>query len=388
MASIQKRDSGRWRARYRDRAGKEHARHFTRKVDAQRWLDEVTADVLTGRYVDPKAGRITFAKWFEDWSGRQVWVDGTLVAARQAADSVPFGSVRLDRITPADVQGWVKAMTQPAGSEWKDGRPGRKTGLAASTIQVRFNYVHMCLRAAVAEKRLAEDPSADVRLPRQARAATRMQIPTPDEVRRVLDAAPEHFQAFIAVCAFAGLRLGEAAGLQVGDVDFLGRTLTIARQVQGQTRAAVTVVAPKAASGRTVPIPDELTTMLAAHLREVGVIELDGAQWLFTAGGGHLLNRNSAGNLWRQAAAAAGVTGYTLHDCRHFYASALIAAGCDVVTVQRALGHAQASITLDTYSHLWPNAEDRTRSAVRGLMRSTLGLADSGRTLGREPASG
>jgi len=60
MASITKRPDGVWRARYRDEAGREHAKHFPRKVDAQRWLDEVTAAVVTGQYVDPKAGRITW----------------------------------------------------------------------------------------------------------------------------------------------------------------------------------------------------------------------------------------------------------------------------------------------------------------------------------------
>ncbi len=56
MASISKRPDGRWRARYRDANGKEHAKHFDRKADAQRWVDEVTASIVTGRYVDPNAG--------------------------------------------------------------------------------------------------------------------------------------------------------------------------------------------------------------------------------------------------------------------------------------------------------------------------------------------
>jgi len=59
MASITKRPDGRWRARYRDEAGKEHAKHFDRRVDGQRWLDEVTAAAVTGQYVDRKAGRKT-----------------------------------------------------------------------------------------------------------------------------------------------------------------------------------------------------------------------------------------------------------------------------------------------------------------------------------------
>ena len=60
MANIQKRPDGRWRARYRDANGKKHAKHFDRKVDAQRWVDEVTASIVTGQYVDPRAARITF----------------------------------------------------------------------------------------------------------------------------------------------------------------------------------------------------------------------------------------------------------------------------------------------------------------------------------------
>jgi integrase len=65
-----------------------------------------------------------------------------------------------------------------------------------------------------------------------------------------------------------------------------------------------------------------------------------------------------------------------VHSLRHFFASGLIAAGCDVVTVQRAMGHASATVTLRTYAHLWPTAEDRTRSAAADLMRT----ADSSRT--------
>jgi integrase len=57
---------------------------------------------------------------------------------------------------------------------------------------------------------------------------------------------------------------------------------------------------------------------------------------------------------------------------RHFYASGLIASGCDVVTVQRALGHASANTTLATYSHLWPDADDRTRTAAAHLMTAAL----------------
>jgi hypothetical protein len=78
MASIAKRPDGQWRARYRDDAGREHAKHFRRRVDAQRWLDEVTTAVVTGTYADPKAGKITSGRSMPDGrsgksGSRQPW---------------------------------------------------------------------------------------------------------------------------------------------------------------------------------------------------------------------------------------------------------------------------------------------------------------------------
>jgi hypothetical protein len=83
---------------------------------------------------------------------------------------------------------------------------------------------------------------------------------------------------------------------------------------------------------------------------------------------------------WRKVRDKVGIE-HRLHDLRHFYASGLIAAGCDVVTVQRALGHSSAAIT---YSHLWPDANDRTRKAAAGLFAEAIGsTADALRTKGR-----
>jgi integrase len=77
---------------------------------------------------------------------------------------------------------------------------------------------------------------------------------------------------------------------------------------------------------------------------------------------------------WQTVRERANVT-YSLHNLRHFYASGLIAANCDVVTVQRALGHASASTTLNVYGHLWPDANDRTRRAAGELVDAALGTA-------------
>lgn len=171
------------------------------------WLDEVTAAMVTGDHVDPAAGRGTFRAWFTEWSGRQVWERGTVLAARQAADSVAVADVPIRPIRPSHVQQWVKAVSQPAG--------GRRCGLALSTIRTRCNHVHMAMRAAVVDRIITADPSAGVPLPRARKAAAAMTIPAVEAVGRALDVAPTWFRPFIAVCAFAGLRLGEAAGLRL-----------------------------------------------------------------------------------------------------------------------------------------------------------------------------
>ena len=61
-----------------------------------------------------------------------------------------------------------------------------------------------------------------------------------------------------------------------------------------------------------------------------------------------------------------------LHELRHYFASGLIAAGCDDVTVQRAMGHASATTTLGTCAHLWPTAADKTRAAASSMAMAVL----------------
>lgn len=206
-----------------------------------------------------------------------------------------------------------------------------------------------------------------------------MLIPSPADVGKLLDASEVWFEPFVAMCAFAGLRLGQAAAVQLTDIDFLRRTLSVQRQIQRAGKGEVSITPPKYGSERVIHISDALVTMLAQHVEHIGVHSVH--QWLFIGDGGLPPHQNTIGYWWRKTVKDARLTGVHLHDLRHFYASGFIAAGCDVVTVQRALGHSKATTTLNTYSHLWPTAEDRTRSAAGDMMNEALGnLADSVRT--------
>jgi hypothetical protein len=163
--NIAKRDNGKWRARYRDEYGKEHSRHFDRKIDAQKWLDQVTSAVVTGTYADPKAGRITFAAFFGEWSARQVWAPGTVLAMSLAARSVPFAEKPMKQVRRSDIETWIKQMDA--------------AGLAPGTIKTRYVNVRSVFRAAVKDRLIGADPTDAVRLPRGRRTTWPCRSPRP-----------------------------------------------------------------------------------------------------------------------------------------------------------------------------------------------------------------
>lgn len=285
------------------------------------------------------------------------WAPGTVLAMSLAARSVPFGSKPMKQVRRSDVEAWIKSM--------------HAAGLAPGTIKTRYVNVRSVFRAAVKDKVIGSDPTDGVRLPRGRRADAAMSIPTPEEVGQLITVADERFRPFIGLCAFAGLRLGEAAGIQLGDVDFLRKSLKVSSQVQRVNGGAIDVRAPKYGSERVVYLADSLVNVLAEHVANHGTTGED--RWLFAGEGDDPPHQNTVGYWWRKTLRDAGLAGIKLHDLRHFYASGLIAAGCDVVTVQRSLGHAKATTTLNTYAHLWPTAEDRTRKAAESIMSESLG---------------
>lgn len=355
MASIQKRPNGKYLVRWRNDENRERSKQFDLMRDAKRYAAEVETQLARGTYVDPQAGNITLQNYFDDWKKRQIWTGGTGRTMRFSVCSATFTDLPLNKIRKSHVESWVKHM---------------ELSLAPNTIHSRFQNVRTVLRAAVDDDLILKDPSQGVRLPRRQNRATAMRIPTAREVKQVYASSEGWFGAFIALCAFAGLRRGEAAALKLNDIDFLGRTIHVQRQVQKEPRRDPEIRSPKYNSDRTVFIPDDLVIILSEHVKNHGVYGKE--QWLFPGQKGWPLNPRQASYRWERALLNSEVAQISLHDLRHFFASGLIASGCDVVTVQRAMGHKSPSVTLDTYSHMWPDAADRTRAAVGGLMKDVF----------------
>lgn len=363
MANIQKRQNGKWRARYRDDAGKEHARHFERKTDAQRWLDEVSASVLTGQYVDPRAGRITFRVYAEQWRQAKPHRPTTAVKAEQhlRVHAYPsFGDLPLARIRRSDVQSWVTGLQK---------KPGKADGMKASTVRTTFNTVRAVFQAAVHDRVITASPCTGVDLPEVPR---RKVVPlSVDQVRALSAAMPEQYRALVILAAGSGLRPGELFGLQVRHVDFFKRQLHVEQQVQQTPKGGTRVCPPKTKeSERVVPLPDVVVHALVAHLKTFPA-GLD--NFLFQdPRGGPIVATRLMDSAWRPARNAAGLPTTGMHQLRHTYASLLIAAGESVKVVSERLGHTNAAMTLNVYSHLWPDSEDRTRKAIDGAFATPV----------------
>ena len=237
---------------------------------------------------------------------------------------------------------------------------GRTEVLAPATVETVFRIFYAILSDAVRDRLIVHNPAKNIRLPRKAKSA--IVPPTVDQVEAVIGEMPDRYQSVVTLAAGTGLRQGECFGLSVDRVDFLRRSISVDRQIVLAGSGPPEFGPPKTeASIRTVPLPHVVAEALAAHLEQwsTGPDDL-----IFTNSHGGIVRRNRFNEIWRPATERAGVESLRFHDLRHFYASLLINHGESVKVVQARLGHASASETLDTYAHLWPDNEDRTRAAV------------------------
>jgi integrase len=352
VASISKRPNGKWLARWREYpGGPQRSRQFDRKADGERFLTRVESSKLDGSYLDPAAGRVSVCEYAERWRlaqvHRQSTADRLEVELRRRVYPA-FGDRPIASLRPSEVQVWVKGLSAE---------------VAPATVALTVRTLASVYRAAIRDRVVVSSPCEGVKLPEVPREQV---VPASvAEVRALFEAAPGRLRATVLLGAGAGLRQGEVFGLTVDRIDFLRRAVRVDRQLVTPKVGEPVLGPPKRpASVRTVPVGrvviDGLAAHMAAHPAEPGEL-------VFTTESGDPVRRSRAAEVWRATARAAGVE-MRFHDLRHFYASALIRAGLSVKVVQSRLGHASAVETLNVYSHLWPDDEDRTRQAVDDLL--------------------
>jgi integrase len=265
-----------------------------------------------------------------------------------------FGARRLSDIERTELQDFIDRLLAE--------------GLNASTISVTMLGVRAIYKRAAArsDSGVAVNPTAGLAMP-VARGA-RDRIASPEECARLLGALRQSDRALWATAMFGGLRRGELRALRIENVD-LGAGVIHVRHGWDMIEGEITT---KSGRDRRVPIPAVLRDYLDEHLLSLdwrenpqGLVFGTGERVPFDPSAA----RQRAGRAFRKAK----LEPITLHECRHTFASLMIAAGVNAKALSTYMGHATISITLDRYGHLMPGNEDE----AAGLLDAYLERANT-----------
>ncbi|OBI52963.1 site-specific integrase [Mycobacterium sp. E796] len=344
----------RWRARYVDDRSQEHSKAFTRKVDAQRWLDSQTAAIVAGTHVAPRDAQLTVKQWCD------LWIEGYKVnrasSVRQARTHIrlidkEFGHMLLAAIRPSQVKAWVAKL--------------QAEEFEASYVYALHRRLSKIMSDAVHDGFLGRNPCSRRTSPPMGKA--KPYVATTEQVWAIHDAMPEHLRVAVLLGAFAGLRVAEVSGLRVADVDFIRGVVHPQQQWPADPLKTPGSATP-------IPIPQDLALLLSASVQA-----FPSEMMVTNAAGGDRCGPWLIERAFRKV--CDGIDGlpegFRFHDLRHYLASLLIASGADIKTVQARMRHASARTTLDTYGHLWPDADESTRSAIGAVIAERMGSAES-----------
>ena len=285
-----------------------------------------------------------------------------------------LGDRRLGSLGRSDIKSFVAAKTAER---------------APSTVETIVAVLRAMLASAVEDGYIPVNPAARVSLPEvRPRVLTPLE---PGQVLALARAVSPRYRVGVALGAGAGLRFGEATGLTIPRAQLLRRRIQVLEQAQNGSLAPLKTKA----SRRVVPIGDWVIEEIATHLDQFGP---GTGQVVVSNAAKKIINRNAFGMMWRPAVAAARTcgkppadasappgcgdtcadpahqlpAGTRFHDLRHFYASALIAANLNPKIIQARLGHATLAETMDTYGHLFADADDLGRTAVDQILKPVL----------------
>ena len=209
----------RWMARWVDTDRREKTKSFSKKSDAQRWLDtEVIAKMVTGSYITPQAGLRTVGEIYESWSAAQGHISPKTAATRKSAWASrvrdQWANVAVADVRAMAVRGWVAKMVAD--------------GVGTPTVENAFGVLRQVLGAAVEESRIPSNPCTGIRLPKRQHSdrgyLTHTQV-------AALAAAVKSHGIVVRFLAYTGLRWGEMAALRVQDFDMLRRRVNVSRSV-------------------------------------------------------------------------------------------------------------------------------------------------------------
>jgi integrase len=345
---------------------------FRTKRECQAALNDAIAAVQGGTFVEPSR-RTVRSFLLEEWLPAVQVANlrpGTLENYRihvQAHVVPALGTVELQRLSPAQLNAFYRHLLTEAG---KDGH-----GLASKTVRNIHNILHRALKDAVRWGYLVRNV-ADAADPPRGKSAE-MRVWSPEQLRVFLEHVREDdLYGFWLLTATTGMRRGELAGLRWSDVDLETGRLSV-RQPRVVVANAPQTSEPKTARGRRSLALDPVTVAaLRRHrARKLEHKLLVGARYqdsglVFTWPDGSPIHPLRFSRWFEGHARRAGLPKIRLHDLRHSYASAALAAGVPAKVISERLGHATIAVTMDIYSHVLPGLD---REAADSVARLILG---------------
>ena len=186
----------------------------------------------------------------------------------------------------------------------------------------------------------------------------------------------DRLEALFVVAVTCGLRLGELLGLRWGDIDLEARRLTVRRQLQRARDGSGLVFSPtKNKKNRTIRLGNHGIEALKAHRqrqseeRRLAKGLLPESDLVFvTTQGTPLDPSNLVARSFKPLLRRAGLPDIRFHDLRHVCATLLLSQGVSVKVVQEVLGHSSVSVTMDVYSHVLPDMQEKAAAAMDGLL--------------------
>ena len=277
-----------------------------------------------------------------------------------------LGHICIDKITPLDIQRFVSSLVAD--------------GLATSNVKRHVRLASVILSYAVKKRILTYNPCLTVDYPKAQEQ--KRDFYSVEEVKNLLeilrneDEENKPFALFFTLAAYTGCRRGELIGLEWKDIDFHNDTVTIARAYyyDSYRREYYTDTPKTKKSRRSLKLPAHvMETLKEFKAWQDRQREICGGSWvetdrLFTRWNGEPMRPTKPAEYLAKLSKRTGIRKVTIHSFRHFNASALINSGVDVVTVQTALGHSTAAITLSIYSHAFNSAQTRAMEAIANVI--------------------
>jgi integrase len=343
---------------------------FRTKKECRDALVEAQAALRSGTFVEPSKRTIRsflVDEWLPNCQPPKLRPSTYANYATQVnAHVVPaLGDLELQRLVPTHLSAFYRALLTSAR---RDGQ-----GLAPKTVRNIHAIIHRALKDAVRWGYLVRNVAEAVDAPNGK--SPEMQVWTPEQLRTFLThARHDRLHALWLLVATTGMRRGELAGLRWIDVD-----LTAARAAPRRPRVVANYQVyesePKTAKGRRSLALDPATVAALGehHARQAAERAAVGPGWqdtglVFTRPDGSAIHPDLITDWFKRLARSAGLPLIRLHDVRHSYATAALAAGIPAKVISERLGHATIAITMDTYSHVIPGMDAHAATAVANLI--------------------